>query len=262
MPKQETKFEPVFAFFEVHKAFFTRPLVQLFTIGVRKAPEPHGTAVAVKHGGRTHLVSASHCFDPLRKGEPLLAFADNEQQLTGQLRTARIIDPTDDPLSSIDLAILRLDDASVPRCKPVESTCFLPQSPCEEDTFLLVTGFPASKTKVNTQSKTARADALAHISPSIRPDEYQQLGLNPLHQIAMRFHTSKVLHSSGEYRRAPNPSGMSGSPIWTPGEINGNEYAFGITGILTDYKANDGLLVGTTIAAAIGVLRDFESEAG
>jgi hypothetical protein len=255
----DKRFDAVFDLFERHKTFFSAPLVQLFTIGKRGEPDAHGTALTVSHNGQIYLVSASHCFDPMRAGKPMLAFdGAGERQIVGTLKGLRSSD-ADVPQSVVDLAVFRLDESFVPTARPVPLQYLVPSTPFEGEAFVLVAGYPASKTDSDPQKKSVMAQLYANFGPSLLSEEYNRYRLDPTHQIAMHFAQTKVIGRDGHFRKAPKQNGMSGSPMWTIDRIEGNTVIFQVVGILTDHKSG-AVLAGTTIEAAIAGILEFANE--
>jgi hypothetical protein len=242
--------------FERSSNVFGEPVVQLFRT-LRGRPDPVGTGVLIEHRGHTYLVSANHCFDSISSSEGLYYFNGGFRQVVGLHSSARW---TDDPSTEIDLGVLRIDPKHLPAVRPLTFSNALPLERPTAGQMLYCYGYPASKTRLNVQTKRIKSAPRGNSAPAVSADLYRHAGLDPKHHIAMHFHRGKVLNSKGDVQKFPQPHGMSGSPVWLLKRIRDNTtLEFGLIGILTRYLPQHSLLVGVTIEAAHDVILKFDT---
>lgn len=230
----------------------------------RNWPTVHGTGLLVNIGEFSFLVSAAHVFDPLKRGRDLYFYSDvrTKCHLAGQAR----LTPTpaggrqDD---RFDIGVFKLSNNARPPYLPIEkfalpSDLLFPwQKPRHQQTYL-ITGFPATKSKVDLKRNEFQSEPFVHIATSLSTTEYTQMGISPETHIALKF-AKKVIGKRGQLQMPPTPNGLSGSPVWL---INASDFAndgshSSVVGILTTHKRGSRALIATDIAAACQLMKEF-----
>jgi hypothetical protein len=184
-------------------------------------------------------------------------FGSEQVRISGQMRSSKGVSPLDGTGHEVDVAVIRLDPVptlSKPTLLINHLGGHIRPLGGEE---LVITGYPASKTHVRKRYGEVRAIAYVNSGTAIAPCRLSEAGINPRFRLAMDFHTRKVIGVGGKRQMAPHPMGMSGAPIWIVNQVGERSFKIGVIGIMTDYLADHKMLVGTTIAAAVGVIAEF-----
>ncbi len=242
--------------FEDNGSIFSDPLLPLFKDAVRKHPELYATAFAVRVKETDFIISAAHSFKPAYEHKPIYSYRDGWFSVAGELKVARVTGDDVKDTHNIDVGVLRLDNPKAPPLTPMTLPNMLPDFRPGGDEIILTMGFPASKTIVNMTTNSIKSQAYASFGPSVAPSDYPLFGLNPDHHIALHFDANNVLRKSGPRGKFPNPHGMSGSPLWVMRLRDEVTVEFGLIGVLIEYRAQHKILVGTTIAAPLGVMHE------
>lgn len=164
----------------------------------------------------------------------------------------------------IDIGVLRLEGAASPPylelgVEPLPSAMLVPADSSSDGNYYLAIGFPSTKSKANKQTKIVRAAPYANFGPAKPVAQYASLGLDPRHHLAIAFHRKRVFTAKGRVEKFPEPSGMSGSPVFLIYHNNKSAVRrgrFPVAGILIEYRKTVQLLVATDIAVAL-VLMDL-----
>jgi hypothetical protein len=248
---------PLIRMFSEQHARFIHPVVPLLTRTSNGRLEPHASGFLVSYRDRLFLVSAGHAFEPLGHGIPMFSFLPDQEQLTGPVRYAQGTELNYGSASELDVSVMLLEDAErITKPSLGINNLGADDRPTGGE-HLVFCGFPYRKTEVKTQRKIIQSQPYAHTGRATPRDKYPSLGLNPMHHISMGFHTRKVYGLDGRRKKAPHPRGMSGGPIWIVRQTPDGNFGIGVIGVFTDYVAERKIMFGTTVAAAIAVIRGF-----
>jgi hypothetical protein len=157
---------------------------------------------------------------------------------------------------------LRLEGEGPPpypevNCTPLHSGMLAPATGPRAGKYYLAVGYPATRSRVNKQSKVVVAEPYANFGPSISTDRVEKLGLDPRLHIAVAFHKRRVFTASGNIQSFPDPAGMSGSPLFLVYDREAPSNTFGhfkVAGTLIEYRAKEQILLGTDIGVAIELM--------
>ncbi len=226
----------------------------------RGRPSVFGSALVVEHCGSIFLVTAKHVLAPLATGTDLYVYSKPtlKRHLGGQI----VWNTSDDNADTVDVAVLRLDGDELPpypevNCRPLASSLLAPGAAPRDGKYYLAIGYPATKSKVNMQSKAVTAEPYANFGPAISTERLAKLGLDPHLHIAVAFHKHRVLGAAGITQTFPDPAGMSGSPlflIFDTAVTNIQRGAFKVAGTLIEYRAKQQILLATDISVAIEMM--------
>jgi hypothetical protein len=124
----------------------------------------------------------------------------------------------------------------------------------------LVTGFPASKSKLHPVRQEIDAGFYGNWCPSASEPAYAKTALSLEDHIVMPFSRKKVVGEGLSIRAFPNPEGMSGSPVWLlRDEARTNDSVqTPVVGVLVEYHRSRNLLVATDINTAVELMNTFD----
>ena len=122
-----------------------------------------------------------------------------------------------------------------------------------------VTGFPATRTKAHVKNQTVEIEPYGNRTQSIDDALYGGLGFNPKTSIALDFDVKSVRRPNGQLQEAPEPQGMSGSPVWELIDYAGpnDPTRSCVVGILIEHRRKNKLLVATDIAVAMQLINAY-----
>jgi hypothetical protein len=239
---------------------FRKHVLPIYEDNKKGQPELFGTALVVRHRGEVFLVSAKHVFEPLADRRELYVYCtpSMKRHLGGNLtwtRSELAVDP-------VDIGVLKLEGEGIPpypevNCVPLPSQLLEPGTSQREGKYYLAVGYPSSRSKIKRPDRIVRAEPYANFGPAISTDRLKKLGLDPQLHIGIAFHKKRVIGISGNIQSFPDPSGMSGSPLYLlyderqPENVWG---AFKVAGILIEYRAKPKVLVATDIAVALKLM--------
>jgi hypothetical protein len=214
----------------------------------QERPEQIGSGLLVAGPDRSHLISAAHVLS--EKG---LYF----HVARGKRRSLK------EPVSfhsdeRIDLGIIELKDAPPPY--PAADKYALPISallraatPRRRKDYL-ITGFPWRRSKVSRERRDFTSAPYANLCVSADAMRYDSLKLSSDEHIVLDFNVRRVYGRKGK-QAFPNPSGMSGSPVWLMYDHEGpNPLHTPAVGILIKHCPSKLALVATDIGFAIDMI--------
>lgn len=240
-----------------------RYVVPILEKDVRGYTCGHGTGILVSHRNLNFLVTAAHVLDPLKEGRKLFMHcaSGTTRSLAGMglstIPATKGIRESD----SVDIGVIRLEGPGQPPY-PEIGKYSLPFKMLRADVLprqqkdYFVTGFPATKTKTNVSKRTVVSEPIGNISLSIYDSDYAQHDLVPRRHIAIEFDVKKVLSKCGRLERAPDPKGLSGSPIWLLPDFRSENSPKQpvVVGIAIEHHRTGKLLVGSDISIAIDMI--------
>jgi Trypsin-like peptidase domain len=198
-----------------------RHVVPLFTSTSRNVPEMVGTGFFVHSRGLDYLVSAAHVLDMLATGRPLYFYSDFNvvRHLHGKIIRTKVPASGTRGADRLDIGAVQLTAPGLPPYPSVDKLAvsvddLYPRALPRDGKLYLVTGFPASRSRRNSQSRTMGSTAVMFQSISAETERYAALGTNPNDSIVLKFDVKNSALPNGRVQSAPNPAGMSGSPVW------------------------------------------------
>jgi hypothetical protein len=122
----------------------------------------------------------------------------------------------------------------------------------------IMTGFPGSKGKPNPIAKNINAIAYSYWGTSPDDAEYAREGLTAETHVELHIDRPRVEGPDGRTRTFPDPSGMSGSPVWMFFDTEGPNDArrMPLVAVATRYLKTPGLFVATDIREALDLMHD------
>ena len=245
----------ILAHVDKHSHLFYGPVVPLYRDNEREIPDPIGSALLINVRDQLFLVSAAHVLDHLAAGENMwFPASQNRRRHLGGTLHYKLMSREDRKQDKTDVAVLKLEGEGATlheRCVPITLASLLPNSERRANEWCVVVGFPASKTKCNTHTKSATTQPYAAFSPSLDPVLYAKYGLQPDRHVAISFRSKDMLGDNDSRQTFPSTEGMSGSPVWMLAHQTAEASYFLIVGILIAHRRKDALLIATDISVAI-----------
>lgn len=121
-----------------------------------------------------------------------------------------------------DLGLIPLPKGVLPdprRVKPVSLADFDFSWTVAADTMYCVTGFPLSKNKQKPHGHF-RPTPLAYTATPTGDEVYHCLGRDQVAFLALRYNKRRALDANLRYVNPPEPTGISGGPVWNLGLFN------------------------------------------
>ena len=253
----DLKLEKLLQVLSRSQAVFTRGVVPLFYDDENRRPQLWGTALTVQHARNTFLVSAKHV---LREPELYMYSSPGEKRyLSGSLH-----DTSDD---KFDIGVLKLEGERLPpypdlNCFPLTLDAFVPVSGPLEGNLFLGLGYPSTRTRTNTQTKSVLVRPYANFGPAISAERQAKLGYDPGNFIAVTLRQSRVFGANGKIQTFPDPHGMSGSPLFHLYDSNAKVNYLGgarVAGILTRHLKDQTVMIATHIGVAPKLILGFSA---
>jgi len=253
----DLKLEELLQVLSRSQAVFTRGVVPLFYDDENRRPQLWGTALTVQHAGNAFLVSAKHV---LREPELYMYSSPGEKRyLSGSLH-----DTSDDKL---DIGVLKLEGDRLPpypdlNCFPLTLDAFVQVSGPRQGNFFLGLGYPSTRTRANTQTKSVLVRPYANFGPAISAERQTKLGYDPGNFIAVTLRQSRVFGANGKIQTFPDPHGMSGSPLFHLYDSNAKVNYLGgvrVAGILTTHLKDQTVMIATHIGVARNLILGFSA---
>lgn len=237
-------------------------VVPLFTDGPRGRPKPQGTGFLVSSGSNSFLVSAAHVLDNHQK---LFFYVKpkTKRWLLGESRLTKVPEGSTRNSDRLDVGVVKLEGPGLPPY-PHVNKCALPISallasalPRERKMYLVV-GFPGTKRQPHLVHKNVPSEPFGFLGASAPAQKYAKIGVAPDRHIVISFGRKKGVGRDGKRRTAPDPTEMSGSPVWLlHAEIGTSEQSNApVVGILIEYHESHHALVATDIAVAISMINE------
>lgn len=223
-----------------------RSVVPIFRVGDVREPEAFGSAVLIELAGQRFLVTARHVVDEHLKSRIHAVGASGYVVITGDFFCASE--------SGLDVAVLRLEgdlkDELADHVFLTEAD-ILPADQFDGVNLMTLIGYPASRSKVNSQTKKVRTPCYSvgvrvlSLSGAILRGSF----------LRKRFRDGR----SGLKVTAPDPHGMSGGGMFAGKVRLGNAdkgHEPKLAAISTTWHEHRNEVVGTKIAIALVIIRD------
>lgn len=232
-------------------------------VDVKDEPAALGTGFFVKAGAHTFLVSAAHVLESASNQRVYFYQAPALQRaLTGKLHLSRFNgDRKDDP---VDIGVLKLGSESAPPYAEVDKfamdmSYLQPCQPPRVGKRYACVGFPATRSRVNPVHKQVVVQPYAFIGRSAGGSDYSVVGANESDHLVLEFDPKRSFDLSGAHRAFPKPHGMSGSPVFTLFDEEGQNdgRVFPVVAIVTSHAPQHRRLLATSIHRVKRLLEDL-----
>ena len=244
-----------------------RHIIPIFAEAPCRKPKLIGSSFLVSSGKDSYLVSAAHVFDELQNDHELFFYVEpkTKRKLSGNLRLAKIPEGKNRKEDRIDVGVLKLEGPGLPPYPKVEKyalpidALMAEALPRERKEYLLV-GFPESQSRVNPIARDVASKPYSFRGISIPSQKYDELDINPKSHIVLSFdreHT--IVGPDGQIYTFPEPSGISGSPVWLLYDEHGlNDLSqTPIVGIAIEHHKTSHAIVATDISIALRLINEI-----
>jgi len=129
--------------------------------------------------------------------------------------------------------------------------------PREGKQYLLV-GFPESRSRVNPVAHEVKSEVYSFRNISVPPQKYDDLGVSPQSHVVLSFDRKRTIGNNGQIRAFPEPSGMSGSPVWLLYDEDGlnDPHQTPVVGIAIEHHKLHHAIVATDIRIALKLINE------
>jgi hypothetical protein len=228
-------------------------------------PRLVGSGFLISSGTNSYLVSAAHVFDELKDGHELFYHIEPsiKRKLSGSLRLTKLPDGKDRKGDRLDVGVLKLEGSSLPPYPAVEKYpldigALLPNAMPRESKQYLLVGFPASKSRVKRVAREVVSELYSYRNITVPFSKYVDLDVSPQSHIVLGFDRKRTIGPDGQIRAFPEPSGISGSPLWLLHDENGvNDPAqTPIVGVAIEHHKNHHAIVATDIDVVLRFINE------
>lgn len=203
-------------------------IVPLFLDRPSSRPQRCGSGFLVSAGATPFLVSAAHVFDLVKDGhEPYFYIGPRtKRKLTGRGRITRVPGGQSRRNDHLDVGVLRLEGPSLPPYPdvakyPLPIGALKPSALPREGKQYLLVGFPGTQTNVNPTKREVTTKLYSYRNISYPASTYPSIGIDPKDHVAIIFDREHSVGADGNARMFPDPTEMSGSPVWLFYDENG-----------------------------------------
>ncbi len=241
-----------------------RHILPLFTETSGGKPKLIGSSFLISVGTSSYLVSAAHVFDELTAGHELFFYIDPhiKRKLSGNLRLTKMPEGKNRKSDRLDVGVLKLEGPGLPPYPKVEKFplpigALMPNALPREDKQYLLVGFPETKSRANPIKREVVSELYSFRNISVPSPKYADLGVTPQSHVVLSFDRKHTVGPDGQIRAFPEPSGISGSPVWLLYDENGpNDPAqTPIVGIAIEHHKTHHAIVATDIDVALRLIR-------
>lgn len=240
-------------------------IVPLFANRGGGRPQLVGSGVLVSTETSFYLISAAHVFDEITAGHEIFFYIEPKtiRKLSGTLRLTKTPFGKDRKSDRLDIGVLKLEGPGLPPYPSVQK-CPLPIGalmanalPREGKQYLLV-GFPESRSRPNPAALDLPSEPYSFRNVSAPLSKYSELKVTSQHHIVLSFDVKRTVMPNMEIRAFPNPSGMSGSPIWLLYDENGSNdpTQTPVVGIAIEHHKPKRAIVATDIDIALRLINE------
>src|SRR5690606_31468447 len=225
-------------------------------------PACFGSATLLMTRSYPRLLPAADVLDSARAGDAIFYYVEKglTQTIAGEciVTLPEVGESHND--DRLDVAVVHLQGLRLPPYPavnkfPIGIDALRPYALPRHNKEYLIVGFPASKAK----TKVAVGGGIVRLRPyvfrngSVSDSAYEGLGIDPRVHIAVDFNQREVVADDGSRREAPNPDGMSGSPLWMIHSEHEHIDPLNppIVGILIERRKKDRVLIATDVAVAL-----------
>jgi hypothetical protein len=235
----------------------SRHIMPLFA-EVSGKPKLVGTGFLVSSGENHYLISAAHVL----REESLFFYSEPKttRKLGESRRVTKIPNGKGREDDRIDVGVLRLEGPGLPPYPRVEK-CPLPITALKsnalprEDKQYLITGFPETKSRLKPGASGVESQVYSYLGVSAPCATYAKIGVDPQDHIVLSFDKKQTV-INGKVCESPEPSGMSGSPVWLYYDEDGpnNPMQTPVVGIAIEHLKNHHAILVTDIGVALKLI--------
>ena len=223
--------------------------------GRRPGYEVFGSSVLCGIGEDIFIVSAAHVLNVSATGDIFIGFPSGFMEIVDTPFVTQ--NPSHD---HVDVGFIRLNAQAANVIRKHYGILPLGWMTVEDGSTagLPYRVFGTPSTKVKRRAKTFSPNFTDLLLFSHPAEKYEQLGLETDRHIALEFARDRMLTPQKRQITAPDPRGMSGSPVWKliQTEQGGKPVStFRLAGILTEYRRPKKSLVATRISAVLEGIR-------
>lgn len=235
-------------------------VLPLFRDNPTGKPERCGSGFLVSSGTASFLISAAHVFDAVKEGhEPYYYIGPKtRRKLSGSARLTRPPSGHSRRYDNFDVGVLRLEGPSLPPYPAVEKyplpvEALMPRALPREGKQYLLAGFPGTKTSLDRARKQITTKLYSYRNISCPTDKYSSIGIDPQSHIAISFDRRKSLGANADLRMFPDPTEMSGSPVWLLYDERGpnDPRQTSVVGVAIEHRPIHRAIIATDISVAL-----------
>ncbi len=243
-------------------------ILPLFAQVASGKPKLVGSGFLVSSGTNSYLLSAAHVFDELKTGHELFFYIDphTKRKLSGSLRLTKIPEGSNRKLDRLDVGVLRLEGPGLPPYPKVEKyplafDALMPNALPRDGKQYLLVGFPESKSRANPIAREIASDIYGFRNVSAAPQKYADLGVSMQSHVVLGFDRKRTIGPDRQIRAFPEPSGISGSPVWLLYDERGSNdpVQTPVVGVAIEHHKNHHALVATDIDVALKLINENEA---
>jgi hypothetical protein len=240
-----------------------RHIIPLFAETSNGKPKLVGNSFLISSGTSSYLLSAAHVFDELKADHELFFYIDlhTKRKLSGNLRLTKIPEGKNRKSDRFDVGVLKLEGQGLPPYPKVEKFpldigALMPNALPRENKQYLLVGFPESKSRANPVNREVVSGLYSFRNFSVPSTKYANLGVTPQSHVVLSFDRKHTVGSDGQIRAFPEPSGISGSPVWLLYDENGpnDPIQTPIVGIAIEHHKTHHAIVVTDIDIALRLI--------
>lgn len=242
-----------------------RNILPLFAETSSGKPRLVGSSFLVSSGTDSYLVSAAHVFDELKAGHELFFYIEPhiKRKLSGCLRLTKTPVGNDRKCDRLDVGVLKLEGLGLPPYPEVEKYpvaigALIPNALPREGKQYLLVGFPESKSRANPIAREVVSEVSSFRNISVPPQKYADLGVSPQSHVVLSFDRKRTVGPDSLIRTFPEPSGISGSPVWLLYDENGfnDPDKTPIVGVAIEHHKTHHAIVATDIDIALRLINE------
>lgn len=242
-----------------------RSILPLFAETASGKPKLVGSSFLVSSGTDSYLVSAAHVFDELKAGHELFFYIEPhiKRKLSGSLRLTKMPGVNNRKCDRLDAGVLKFEGPGFPPYPKVEKCplaigALVPNALPREGKQYLLVGFPESKSRANPITREIASEIYSFRNVSVPPQKYTDLGVSPQSHVVLSFDRKRIVGLNSQIRVFPEPSGISGSPVWLLYDENGfnDPDQTPIVGVAIEHHKTHHAIVATDIDVALRLINE------
>lgn len=228
-------------------------------------PKLVGSCFLVSYGTDSYLVSAAHVFDELKAGHELFFYIEphTKRKLSGNVRLTKTPEGKNRKSDRLDVGVLKLEGPDLPPYPKVEKYpiaigALMPNALPRESKLYLLIGFPESKSRANPSAREIKSKVYGFSNISVPSQKYADLGVSPQSHVVLSFDRKRTVGPDNQIHRFPEPSGISGAPVWLLYDENGlnDPDQFTIVGVAIEHYKTHHAIVATDINVVLRLINE------
>jgi hypothetical protein len=240
-----------------------RHILPLFTEISGGKPKLVGSGFLVTSCSSTYLISAAHVFDELKLGHELFFYIEphTKRKLSGKIHLTKLPEGKGRKHDRFDVGVLKLEEPGLPPYPKVGKhsltiDALMPRALPRDGKSYLIVGFPESKSRANPNAREVVSEIYSFRNISAPISNYAALGVSPESHVVISFDRKRTIGPDKKIRAFPEPSGISGSPVWLLYDENGpnDPNQTPVIGIAIEYHKNHRAIIATDIDVALWLI--------